>query len=313
MMKGGGIMGREAGNEAIKKAIEKRERTEIKRRNLAEYYKKFARWHIPWIKELTERYMAEGDFGIHPLLIAARYEKPMDVEVALTASVLIRTTDVEKIVARTKKMAEVITESPYVWLSKRGFVPLFDPKVRNKLIFQGVTYGKLAVLMSNLYDLYSEFGGLEHFIKWSAAKAVPAECLASQLQYWHGDGGRRKIGDLTYPLSLVLAYLSRRDGIGAGIWSEEVENLHPEDGRVKAFVNTFFYRRCEYFTREEKTALMGFKDGMELYYATLAYHSLREKSPEACNRYERLFQARLSRRCATESGGMDMKSIIPKV
>ena len=300
-------------SDRIEKALTRRENREITKRNLAEYYENFARWHIPWIRELTSRYLSEGDFGVHPLLIAGRYNNPKDIEVALVASVLIRASEVDKVLDNIQKMAETITESPYRWLSERGFVPLFDPKLRYTNLFNGLKYGKLAVLMSNLYDLYSEFETLEHFMKWQGAKEVPAETLASQLQYWHSDDGRVKIGDLTFPITLVLAYLSRRDGIGAGIWSEEVSNLHPEDASVKSFVNTFFFPRCKYFTREERTALMGFKDGMELYYATLAYNTLRKEKPEECNRYEKLFRSRLMRRCNFDRKGVDMREIIPKV
>ena len=306
-------MTRKNDDEEIKKAIKRREKFEITKRNLSEYYKEFAKWHIPWIKELTERYMSEGDFGIHPLLIAARYKKPKDIEVALVASVLIKTTEVDKVLEYTKKLADTITDSPYVWLSKRGFVPLFDPKVRDTNLFGGVSCGKLAVLMNNLYGIYEEFETLERFIKWNHAKKNPAEVLASQLQCWYGGNIREKIGDLTFPISLVLAYLSRRDGIGTGIWNEELENLYPEDLNVKSFVSTFFFPHCIYFTKEERNALMGFKDGMELFYASLAYKSLRERKPEECNRYERLFGKRLARRCVTDSNGLDMKKIIPKI
>lgn len=302
---------KEADGEKIRRAIEKREKTEITKRNLAEYYKEFTRWHRPWMRELLDRYMTEGDFGIHPLLIAARYEKPMDIEVALTASLLVKSTDVAKILEYTKKVSEVITDTPYVWLSSRSYVHLFDPKMRDEIMFGNVRYGKLAVLMNNLYEIYSEHGSLENFVKWNGAKEIPAEALASQLQYWHGGKERVKIGDLTYPVTLMLAYLSRRDGIGMGIWSEPVENLHPMDCRTISFVDTFFYKRCRYFTLSEKTELMGFIDGMELFYAALAYQTLRERKPEECNRYERLFGKRLSRRSPTAKKNADMRKIIP--
>lgn len=299
----------------IEKALQKRKNQEFAKRNLSEWYRKFTRYHNPWMRQLLDTFMIEGDFGINPLLLADRYKDVRDIEVALFASMLVTTKEVDKIISYCNKIAEIITDRPYIWLSKRSFVQLDDPKMRDTLIFPGVRYESLAVIMNKLWQLYDEFGSIEAFCKWGETPKMPAETLASQLQNIGYGQCRRNVGKFDYQCSLILARLSRKDGIGLGLWSEPVKNLYPMDSRVRSFVNTFFFKHNYLFTIDEKISLMGFKDGMELYYATLAWNDFISRKPEEAHRYEKLFMKHLARQTDSEDrkNCIDMQKALPSL
>ena len=58
----------------IEKALQKRKNQEFAKRNLSEWYRKFVRYHNPWMRQLLDTFMRTGDLGINPLLIADRYK-----------------------------------------------------------------------------------------------------------------------------------------------------------------------------------------------------------------------------------------------
>ena len=290
------VMSKRNDNAFVEKALIRKQNREIAKRNLSDWYKEFTVYHIPWMREVLDLYMSNGDMGISPLLLADRYKDPRDMEVAMFASLIVSAKDVDEIVKNCNKLAEILTDRPFIWLSQRGFVSLYDPKVRDISLFAGTTNGKFALLMQNLWGLYEEFGGIEEFCKWGEVPEIPAQALASQLQVNKYGEEKVKLGRYEFDCALILARLSRKDGIGLGLWNEPVENLYPFDARVKAFVNTFFFKNNRMFTLKEKISLMGFKDGMELFYATLAYQSLCERKPVECHRYEKVFASKLFKR-----------------
>lgn len=89
----------------IEKALQKRKNQEFAKRNLSEWYRKFTRYHNPWMRQLLDTFMIEGDFGINPLLLADRYKDVRDIEVALFASMLVTTKEVDKIISYCNKIA----------------------------------------------------------------------------------------------------------------------------------------------------------------------------------------------------------------
>ena len=150
----------------VEKALIRKQNRDIAKRNLSDWYKEFTVYHIPWMREVLDLYMSNGDMGISPLLLADRYKDPRDMEVAMFASLVVSAKDVDEIVKNCNKLAEILTDRPFIWLSQRGFVSLYDPKVRDISLFAGTTYGKFALLMQNLWGLYEEFSSIEEFSKW---------------------------------------------------------------------------------------------------------------------------------------------------
>lgn len=289
-------MSRKSDKLLIEKALRERQKIAITKKNMTEWYSYFASCHNMCMRHILTRYKERGDFGVSPMLLADRYENEKDKEVALVASLFVRSMDIDMILSDCNTIAEIITDRPYIWLCKRGFVALDDPTVRTRRVCGGTTMGDIATVMQKLWEIYSDYGTLERYCHSSEVSANPSEMLVKKLVNF-GIGYRRvSIGDKVFRCSLILARLSCKDGMGLGLWEEPVKNLFPIDKCVRTYLKNFFFDRSD-FTLGEKLSLMGMKDGMELYYASHAYKEMMSENPKEYHRYESFFSKWLSKRC----------------
>ena len=60
----------------VEKALIRKQNREIAKRNLSDWYKEFTVYHIPWMREVLDLYMSNGDMGISPCCLLTDTKTP---------------------------------------------------------------------------------------------------------------------------------------------------------------------------------------------------------------------------------------------
>lgn len=284
------------------------------KKNLADYYSIFAKYHKEWLKSLKDNFMKNGDFGIHQFILADRYDNTKDKEIATYVSLLIKATDEDGIVEQTDVLYNALGDSPFKFTMNKEYAYLSLPDVADDLLFSNVRNLDLSTLLSNIYTLWCCFGSVERCYEKMRHGIGSMEMLTENFLANPDKTGTSTKKNADYAIPLMFIRLMNNDGLGLGLWEGKRCDVCPYDKDVKEFVNSFFYYGSRRFTLDEKISLMGFDSGSDFYYAYLAYRRLMRLNPSACRKYATLFRKRLEERVDVEMYMAEsMKDILPPI
>lgn len=287
---------------------------EVARKNLADFYRTFSRHHRAWLRHLKSVFLKNDSFDIHQFILSDRYANPKDKEIATFVSLLIRADDVDGIVEQTDILYDVIGEEPFLFVMKGKYASLSLPCVADERLFSNVTNRDVAIILANVYNMYSIYGGTENFYDRMTHGEEAMRTFADYLLSDYSLKKDVKVRNEAYMIPLMFIRLMNSNGLGIGLWSGKKCDVCPRNADVLTFIDTFFYHRCKRFSTEEKIEMMGFKSGSDFFYAYLAYKRLMGIRPSECRRYATLFRRRLENRSDTEKyRGADMESILPPI
>ena len=279
----------------INRAIRRKEREDVRKKNVAEYFFDFSKWHRPWLQELADAYKKRGEFGIHQFMLADYYTVPKDKELALFASLVVSEND--NVLMQVQHLREILTDSPTQWYKNRGFVWLGMGCNQDKHINGGgAPYWRLARLMQRMWSIdYSLYYENDDGTKdLCLALDVESEVLSiirggnsspfAALTYLFTDSGVR---NPLWSYNLLLLRLFRSDGLGMGLWGHGTETLLcPWRSEMTQFLATWFpdFRRYS-SNRQDCVKLFGLKDDVDFFYAYMGYKELQKRSPKECSEY----------------------------
>ena len=262
-------------------------REKVRKKNVRDYFLKYSQAVRPWLKELAEKYKANGEFPMMPMVVLpSYYTDARDKEIALFAGLLIKE-DAE--FEQIREFREMLGDKPWEWFKNRGFVRLGIGRVQDKRT--GVVFNwKIAKMFSRLWD--------EHFAKTTKAASSIGRTikLISDIQrcpyfdvlmYLVEDCG---VGDYFYKLRLLLTIAATSDGFGLGLWTIDPSELKcPLTTDFRTFLSTFFpdYRRLG--SVDEAIHLFGFERDCDFFYAWLGYKELQKRNPRGCSEFATTF------------------------
>jgi len=271
----------------LDRAVQLQELSELRKKNVGEYFVNFTRHHRPWLQELAQKYKERGDFPLMPMvLLPSYYDSIQDKEIAVFAGLLISDgetighTTFDKVAAFRKMLGD----SPWEWFTERKFVGLSIGRNQNKRT-GCVENWKIAKLMDRLWQ--ECFGETEIH---RTLEVVVADIAKTQhcsyfdvLTYLLEDCS---VGNYEYKLRLLLQILVCSDGFSLGLWSVDPSVLKcPLTHDLRLFVETWFpdYRR--YGSVDDAIRLFGFERECDFFYAYLGYKELQKRNPKGCSIY----------------------------
>jgi len=278
--------------DGFERAIRTKERKEIRKRNVADFFLFFSRHHRKWLCELAAQYKAAispcGDTQgtvaapLVPMnILPSYYEDVEDMEIAAFAALLLKEdAGFEEI----QELRGMLGNSPVEWFKSRGFVGLSVGRMQDKRTC-GVENWKIAKLFDGLWhECYSETE--THRTIGAAVSAIAkAQCctLFDVLTYLLEDCG---IGCYYYKLRILLMILGTRGGIGLDIWEIPKEQLLcPLDSGIRQFVQTWFPDHGRYGGLDDAIRLFGFEGDCDFLYAYWGYKELQKRNPKESGQY----------------------------
>ena len=259
----------------------KKERKEVRRKNISDYFLHASMHHRAWMQELADAYKARGVFPALPILVLpSYYHDARDREVAAFAALLI---PADEEYWRINEFRKVMGDHPFEWLKNREFVHLSIGDTQN-MRTGGVTNWRIARLMDVLWEDVFEDG------LGSIRAAVSRYCYMKGCTYF--DAVMHILSSCSYAPSyrymarLLLMTLGSDDGFGFGIWKGMEEEIRcPIDTGMPEFVSTWFpdYRR--YGQLPDAVRLFGMRNECDLLYAFWGYKELQKRNPDGCSNY----------------------------
>lgn len=254
------------------KRMKKEHDMEIRRRNVAMFFRNFTEYFLPWLHELTRRYKERGEFPVMACwLLPSYYTYDLDIEIAAYCALLIK--DDEKVMERVGAFRELLTDRPFEWFRARGFVPLSIGESREKLSTGGVKNYGIAVYLSDLYD------------NWRKREQMMPEILSNRFDEDH-------VQERLATLRLVLG---TSDGFGQGVCAVAPQDLRcPLRRETNRLLKTFMPDYVKMHDKEEAIRLFGFEHDHDFFYAALAWQELSQRDPYGCHRLATVYNKRYS-------------------
>ena len=246
----------------------KQRNREYRKKVIADSFRAFTKCHVAWMKELKDVYLARGDFGIRPEILADYYNDIRDKEIALLVSVMLPMT--ENTLDAVTRFHSLIGEHPWEWFKERRFsvenqytfvekcriIPFLNEWWRE--MFKDNDYASLGECVKNV----SERDGISYLDMMIRTKKVSMLRLAT-----------------------VLLVFSRCDGFGQGLWNIDREDIKiPVRSVLITFLQTWFPDCTKYGELDECIELFGM-DSIDFFYCYLAYEELKKFRPKECARY----------------------------
>ena len=275
------------------KERQKQERAEIRSRNIGKYFHNFAKHHLAWLHELTERYKTAGDFPMIPMaVLPSYYTDKKDKEIAAFVTLLLKD---DAGFEQIQELHEMLGDSPWGWFRKREFVRLSVGRTQD-LRTGGISNWKIANLFNRLWELVRN-SAEGHFLYH---ERIPEEYMPvltivdrtsreTRCDYFYGltylvEGCC--VGDYFYKLRLLLLVLGTSDGFGIGLWYiDPLEIKSPLTSDLRTFVSTWFPDHRRYGSLDGAIHLFGFERDCDFFYCLLAYIELQRRNPKECSRY----------------------------
>ncbi len=277
-------------------AFKLKEREEIRKRNIANYFLNQSKYHRPWMQELADRYKDGVRTGtvVAPLIpmavLPSYYTGKKDKEIAAFAALHIAS-DGE--FERIQAFRELLGDSPLKWFAKREFVRLSVGREQRKRT-GGVENWKIARLFDKLWDeslrcAYDDDDG-DSVVELNQLSVTIGDIAKEQrcsyfdaLTYLLEDCC---VGQFFYKLRLLLLVLGTGDGFGLNLWEIPKEQLQcPLADGLRDFIQTWFpdYRR--FGGVDDAIRLFGFERECDFFYAWLGYKELQKRNPKGCSAY----------------------------
>ena len=281
--------------------LNRKEREEVRKKNIGEYFLTYSQALRPWLIGLGERYKerlrADGkasDTAAVPLMpmqiLPSYFERKADKEVAAFVGLLIPET--ENVVENVGLFRELLGQNPWEWLRNREFIRLGMGTMKNKKTGT-VENWRIAKLCDRLWWECCGHGEETDIEQMVFEIAQMQHCpYFDVLTYLVEDCG---VGNYFYKLRLLLMILACTDGFGLGLWEIPPEKrrsllLCPHTSDLRTFLQTWFpdYRR--YGTMDDAISLFGLERDCDFLYCLLAYKELQKKSPKICGKFATTYQ-----------------------
>lgn len=249
--------------------VQLQEISELRKKNVGEYFLNTSRWHREWLKELARRYKERGEFPMMPMVVLpSYYNSILDKEIALFSALLIKD-DAE--FEQIREFRNLLGDNPKEWFDKRGFVRLGIGWVQDKRT-GGVLNWKIAKLLNRLWDEQLTIKQIAEIERCS---------YFDVLTYLVEDCG---VGDYFYKLRLLLMIAATFDGFGLGLWTVDQSELKcPLTSDVRLFLQTWFPNYRTYGSVDDAIRLFGFERDCDFFYAYLGYKELQKRNPKKCS------------------------------
>ena len=267
------------------------ETADIRKKNVADYFKDFSRLHREWLQALADRVKERGEYGIHKFMLADYYQQPKDKELALMVSLIV--SENGDILQQVGHLRELLGDSPTNMYNSRSFVRFCTGKNRDKRINGSQQpMWKLANVLSRVWDIEHPTVGGHAPTVWKDYTDFESEVLQTiranrtnafgALTYFLSDIG---VGQFYWNLNFLALRLFRCDGLGMSLWGiGDEELLCPWNSELTLFLKTWFpdYRRVG--TPEFCIKQFELRDDVDFFYAWLGYKELQKRNPSACSK-----------------------------
>lgn len=283
--------------EKNRRAVELMILSEVRKKNISEYFLWFTKFHRPWLHKLASAFKELKQFPMNPIaLLPHFYEHDFDKEVAAFGGLLLSPDcDYEQI----QEFNDIFHNHPWDWFRYRGFVELsLGDTMENTTA--GVKNWRIAHFFDVLYDLCYQplpYDGKSIVIK--AAHVVPLGVIFDKIRIDYELPALQVLREMTEKcginnpdigLRYLLQVLGSNDGIGIHEWDIPAEQLKcPLVPGLREFVATWFPEYRVLGSIDEAISLFGFEKDCDLLYAFYGYQELQRKSPDACSRYAKTY------------------------
>ena len=266
----------------VEHIIRIKEREDVRKKNIADYFINFSKYHRIWLHELADKYKELGDFPMIPMVVLPSfYDNVRDKEIAAYAALLIK--DGAEFV-RIQEFREMLGNEPWAWFENREFVRLSVGGEQNKRT-GGVENWKIAKLMDVLWneqnDPIIQFGGIEETLR--GLSFIQHCSYFDILTYLLMNCS---VGQFFYKLRLLLMVLGTDDGFGLNLWKVQKEQLQcPLADGLRSFIKTWFPDFDRIGNMDDAISLFGFEKDCDFFYAWLGYKELQKSNPKGCSAY----------------------------
>ena len=289
-------------------------RQELRKKNLALFYKEFGVNHRAWLKELTEKYKERGIYPLSPLVLSDYYQNYGD-KLLSTLIACFLLDDNSRTMQQVLAMKKLLGEHPYKDLySNRAFVQLSNGDNQTKSIsyFGSVKCWKVAKLLDIVWNIEHEndkplFDVFFELI--TASEHTPHHALLSLFD-------ELPVERPEYRINLALLRLCSRDGISARLW--DIGGLErklkcPFDKGIKSFMENWLPHYAQIFTFSEACHIMGFEDEVDFYCSYLGFKELSLYHPQEVRDYIHLYSIQYNHRQMDKDGRRRLRNKIPNI
>lgn len=282
--------------EKYRLAVQKMQNSQIRRKNVADYFLNESKLHREWLHELAEAYKQKKDFPMIPIVtLAQHYVDFRDREVAAFAGMMLKTVCPYEHIQAINQMFQ---DKPWEWFRNRCFVGLSLGDQQNQTT-AGVTNWRWAQFFQQLYDACftpysSEFTPAKY--RWVRSLSQTFSLMkrdndCNSYQVLSDMVGSSIPFDQTYYFRILLMLFGTDDGFGFGHeWCIPDEDLKcPIVPEIRLFAKTWFPNYNQFGTLDEAISLFGFKRDCDFLYAYLGYQRLLKKNWDGCRYYEKRY------------------------
>ena len=277
----------------LDRAVFLKELSELRKKNVGEYFENFTRHHRPWLHELAQRYKERGEFPMMPMtLLPSYYTNVQDKEIAVCAGLLLN--DGDKTLEHVQAFRKMMGDSPWKWFETRSFVSLSLGKNQHKRI-GGVEGWKIARLFDKLWNechiLTYEIPSIDVKESFVRPIGIQVELIAKAQQCSYFDVLTYMledccVGNYFYKLRLFLQILVCSGGFSLGLWDNDPCGLKcPLTSDLRLFLQTWFPNYRTFGSVDDSIRLFGFERETDFFYAYLGYKELQKRNPMRCKLY----------------------------
>lgn len=287
---------------------------ELKKKNLALFYKEFGVNHRIWLKELANKYKERGKFPLSPLILSDYYQDYGDKLLAtLIACFLLD--DNHRVMQQVLSMKSLLGEHPYKELySNRAFVQLSngDNQTNSISYFGSVRYWQVSKLLDVVWNIEHDKGKplFEVFLDFVTVwEYTPYHALLSLFE-------SLPVERPEFRINLALMRLCEPNGTNTCLW--DIRGLEhklkcPFDKGIKSFMENWLPLYARTFTFAEACRIMGFENEVDFYYSYLGFKELAAYRPQEVRDYIHLYSIQYSHRQADKKGRRRLKNKIPNI
>lgn len=248
-------------------------------RILRETWKKFSPYHIRWLHDLKDTWLAHPELGIRPAILADYYQDKRDKEIAGLASLLI--TPASNCYDAVLKYRRIVGEHPWAWFERRVFCQV-----------EGLRESELARIVAFFDEWWVEcfkYGGYSSIE--DCVRNLSERDGMTYLEIMERVSRARYVRVKRSRLGELLLVFSKCEGLGIGLWDLDREKVEiPPSFLMKSFLRTWMPDFMRFGSAEEAIDLFGM-DRVDFFYCALAYEALKKVRPKECSRYASFFQA----------------------
>lgn len=259
---------------------------ELKKKNIALFYREFSVVHREWLSALTKAYKERGIFDVSPLILSSYYKSYEDKQIAILAGGLLLP-DNDRVMEQVYGMRKLLGDNPYKNLyENRTFVRLSNGsnQLRNIAYWGSLPYYKLSYLFSALWKiehttsktLYDTF-----MLNIQERGYTPYHALLSLFE-------ELPIVNPEYRINLTLMGLCEQGSLGCGLW--EIKGIDeklacPNSCELRNFLRLWMPNWNKIYSIREMSEILGFEKETDLYYCLLAYKTLSQYRKGEIGRY----------------------------